>query len=255
MKFRCVIQARTTSKRLPGKVLKTLGDRPLLSHIVARLRNIQDESLEIALAIPEGDSLLVDFASSQNLLVFRGDEYDVLSRYLKSSEDLQESDYVIRLTGDNPFIDQSALSGIINQLKSQPVDYAYPRGLPLGMGFECIRVNALRSQNFYSLKEHHREHVTTFIRENPHLYEIAGLGLGPLYRTETDETIPCDIRLTIDEADDFSMAEKTWQHFNKLKNPWFGARDVVELNAHLPDFFSLNRHVKQKSAQSHEIRS
>lgn len=243
-----------TSKRLPGKVLKMLGDRPLLGHIIARLRNVQDDALEIAVAIPERDIELRAFTSSQNLQVYTGDEYDVLSRYLAASADLQESDYVIRLTGDNPFPDQSSLAVIVNQLKSQPVDYAYPRGLPMGMGFECIRVNALRSQMFYDLKEHHTEHVTTFIRENPHLYEIAGLGFGPLYRPENDETIPCDIRLTVDEPDDFTMAEKTWQHFSKLKNPWFGARDVVELNAHLPDFFSLNRHVKQKSAQSHEIR-
>lgn len=253
IKFHCIIQARSTSKRLPGKVLKQLGDRPLLSHIIARLRNIQNEDISIAVAIPEYDEQLLAFITSEpSVSYIQGDEYNVLSRYITASEHLRENDFVVRLTGDNPFPDQSVLAIMAQQLQSHPVDYAYPRGLPLGMGFEFIRVNALRSQLFYPLKEHHTEHVTTFIRENPHLYAVEPLGLGPLYRPENDETINCNVRLTVDEEDDFKMVQKTWSHFNRLKNPWFGARDIIELYAHLPDFFSINQHVRQKSATSYE---
>lgn len=252
MKVQCIIQARTNSKRLPEKVLLPIGEKPLLKHILDRLKKISFANFSVVLAIPNGDDKLVNFAKENSIKFCEGDEHNVLERFFAASNDLDPKDFVIRLTADNPFLDYQILNQILNQLKELNADYIYPRGLPLGMGFEVIRCEALHSQKFYDLKEHHKEHVTTFIKENPHLYEILPVGFGPLYHPERDFEEKIPVRLTIDEHLDWEMAKKTYNHFSRVGNPYFIARDVVELYRHWPDFFSLNQNVQQKSPLQYE---
>ncbi len=254
MHFSAIIQARMGSKRLPGKVLRDIGPHKLLEHIFQRLRKAEIEDYSITLAIPDEpeSAQLEELARKWKVGVYYGSEKDVLSRYLGASSQLKDTDYIVRLTGDNPFPDIPAFNSMANRLIPHPVDYAYPLGLPLGMGFEFVRVNALRSQEYHALLPHHREHVTTFIRENPHLYEEEAIPAGPFVSYQTGEVYPPEIRLTVDEPADLTMAIKVFDHFARIGNPWFGSRDVSGLYARLPDFFADNLHVEQKSALSHE---
>ena len=99
------------------------------------------------------------------------------------------------------------------------------------MAFEAIRLNALRSQLFYKLLPHWPiEHVTTFIKERPELYTvIEELQSGPLY-----EGIP--VRLTIDEQSDLNLAQKIFQHFDKIGQPYFGASEVILFYKIIPKY-------------------
>ncbi|MCS6984339.1 MAG: hypothetical protein NZM25_04300 [Leptospiraceae bacterium] len=252
MKIRALVQARTSSKRLPLKVLLPIGEYLLLEHIFLRLAQIKKNNLEVALAIPQGDEKLIRFSQEKGLTYYEGDEFDVLARFLHASSDLDDHDFVVRLTGDNPFLDYGSLAEILETLETIHADYIYPRGLPLGMGFEIIRVAALRAQKFYELEDHHKEHVTTFIKEKRHLFEIVPLGFGPLYHPEIDQIEEIPLRLTVDEEKDLEMARKLYTHFAALKNPLFRAQEVVELYRRYPHFFSVNRDVRQKSPREAE---
>lgn len=254
------------SERLPGKVLKKIGNLTILEHISRRFANLEGANVSLHFALAqEADSTLPEFLSNLGLSYSEGDVHDVLQRYLDATTDLDEHDYVIRVTGDNPFPDKDELARLIAKIKKRPVDYAHTVHLPLGMGSEMIRVNALRSIKLRAqplidgsespIKLHHREHVTVFVRENPHLYEI--------YKQPLDETFSEDlakervkgIRMTVDEPEDLIVATRVYEHFDRLGRPLFGAADVIQLAKNSPEMLSGNAHVAQKTALSVDSRA
>ncbi|MES0489092.1 MAG: hypothetical protein ABUK01_03810 [Leptospirales bacterium] len=243
-KIRYIIQARMESKRLPGKVLRLIGEKPLLEHMVDRLFLSGAKTDEIVFALgEEDDDSLRSFLQRKGLSFFSGDKFNVLSRYLLAANDLDENDTVVRITGDNPFLDYHILSAMLNDEKSIAADLAYPVKLPTGMGFEVIRVGALKSQTENELSLYHKEHVTIFMRENPNLYNILP--------TVQYEDVP-DIRLTVDYVEDLEQAEKTWQYFSGLGNANFCTSDVYQLAREQADFFNINKNSLQRSALSYE---
>lgn len=244
------------SERLPGKVLAPVGEWPLIEHILRRLRNFSAKEAEIYFAIPEeADTRLRDWLVEKKVSFVMGDTHDVLGRYLLAAEGLDDTDYVVRLTGDNPFCDMPSVETIYQRLRQQPADFSYATGLPLGMGVEFIRVNALRSQkiytvsekNLYTLTDQEKEHVTLFIKKNAHLYDIYPHAIGPF--AEGERVYPSDIRLTVDEAPDLALVNKTFNYFRRLDNPYFGAKDVAGLYYRNPDFFKDNLAVEQKKVK------
>lgn len=265
MRIRALVQARLNSGRLPRKVLETIGERTILDHIAARLDTLSGAGVELCFCIAdEADTALKDFLLSRGYTYFAGDESDVLKRYCDAAADLDDNDYVIRATGDNPFPDQEQLGMLIAHTKRNPVDYAYTAHLPLGMGTELIRVNALRSVILRAtpltaggtsgLQPHHHEHVTVFIRENPHLYAT--------YPQPLDQTVPEDaakqrvagIRLTVDEPQDLDVARRVFTHFNRLGRPLFTALDVIQGRKNNPEMFTGNESVTQRGERSSDPR-
>lgn len=266
MRFRAIIQARLSSSRLPRKVLEKIGSQTILEHIAGRLATLEGAGVETAFALADEEtSELADFLNQRGYSFSTGATYDVLKRYMDASADLGDQDFVLRLTGDNPFPDKDQLARLVHYARSHPLDYGYTADLPLGMGAELIRVNALRSiwlraepasgASESIIKPHHREHVTVFIRENPHLYEI--------YPLRLDETLPEDaarervrgIRLTVDELADLEVCRRVFTHFEKLSKPHFGALEVIQLAKNNPEMFAGNAGVLQRSAQSVDERA
>lgn len=261
MRIRAIVQSRMKSERLPGKVLARIGDLTILEHIAARLKTLASLGVETVFALAdEGDPTLADFLREKGLAFMVGDAQNVLKRYTDAADDLEPTDYVIRATGDNPFIDKDRLAALIHHAKTMAFDYGYTAELPLGQGTEMISVAALRSVMMRAvplrpgeespLKPHHTEHVTTFIRENPHLYDIYPLRLDDTMSPDGAAERVRGIRVTIDEPADLDVARKIFEHFNRLGNPWFGALDVIALAKNSPEMFAANSAVQQKPPTS-----
>lgn len=247
MKIRFLIQARLLSERLPEKVLAPLGTSNVLLTLIDRLNLVKKANCDILLALAkEEDQRLIDLAVENNITYQSGDPINVLQRFMDASRDLEDNDYIFRFTADNPFVDMQGIESLIHHLKRSSPDFSYVSGYPLGMAFEAIKVNALRSQSFYKLLPHHTEHVTTFIKERPELYTIEDIACGPM-----DDSLP--IRLTIDEPSDLQLAQKVYKHFERIQKPYFGAAEVALLYRNHPEFFSDNAKVIQKSAQSYQV--
>lgn len=266
MRFRAIIQARLMSSRLPKKVLEPIGTKSILEHIASRLDAVAPLGVETLFAIAEGDAPeLKEYLTEKKLAWTAGSDFNVLERFIKAANDLNDTDFVIRLTGDNPFPDISQLAKLITYLKNNSHDYAYTAELPLGMGSEVIRVNALRSIALRSkmldvseespIRAHHQEHVTIFIRENPHLYDILPFRLDPAFSEEGAKTRVKGIRLTIDEQADLQVCRKVFSHFEKLGQPHFGALEIIQTAKNFPEMFQENLQVVQKSAQSVDHRT
>ena len=266
MRIKALVQARLNSARLPRKVLEEIGGKTLLEHIAERLGSLSGAGVELCFAIAhEADGALSDFLTAKGLPFFAGSEKDVLQRYVDAAADLADGDYVIRATADNPFPDQEQLGMLVHYVKNHGIDYGYTAGLPLGMGTEIIRVNALRSVLLRNipltpggepgLKPHHHEHVTPFIRENAHLYETYPQPLDPNLDEKAAAQRVQGIRLTIDEPADLEVARRVYRHFLMLGKPLFTSIDVIQLKRNNPEMFAGNETVVQRGMTSVDNRT
>src|ERR1700750_3327786 len=108
-----VIQARMGSTRLPGKVLKPIAGKPLLWHIVHRLRASRlIEDIAIATTTNPADEAIVEFAAAEGVTVLRGPEDDVLARFAMAAEAM-DADVIVRVSSDAPFIDAHFVDHLI----------------------------------------------------------------------------------------------------------------------------------------------
>ena len=248
MRFFAIVQVRLSSKRLPRKALARLNpnhERPVvLEHLIQRVLKV-DSVDAVILAVPENE--LADFQRIpflKDALIVGGSSHDVLGRFLKAAQDAgcSDWDHIIRLTADNPFLDHRVLEENIAFVRKKKPDYSYPAWLPLGMGFEICRLKVLRMLNELPLAPAHREHVTSYIKENPQKYSIRPM--------ELDYPFHKKIRLTIDERADLTAAQAVYRYFS---DEYFCAADVIRLYEKAPRLFSGNEHVQQRSYYTCEI--
>ena len=134
LKVVTILQARTSSTRLPNKVLLPILEKPLLFYEIERLKRVT-KSTYLVLAIPKGDLALKEFAYTLEIPCFEGSLGNVLDRYYKAAK-THLADVVVRVTGDCPLIDPRLVDQVIEAFLTHECDYAsntidrsYPRGM------------------------------------------------------------------------------------------------------------------------------
>jgi len=204
-----ILQARMGSTRLPGKVMRPLEGRPLIAWVVERLQAIEGvDGVVLATSRAETEAPLIAWARAEGLPCFRGDEHDVLDRYVQCME-AYGLDAVVRATGDNPLLCPIEASRLVDLYRRTNVDYATNvtsdgSGLPIGAGLEVFGAEALRVSASEGLEPHHREHVNEFIRERP-----------ARFRRRVQFALPehCapKLSLTVDTPEDFAAMEACYR--------------------------------------------
>ena len=151
-----IIQARMGSTRFPGKVLRKVNGKSLLSHMISRVR-LSDliDDIIVATSMDQNDQQIVDEASLLNSKYFCGSENDVLSRYLDCAEKYN-LDVIVRLTGDCPLVDPKLIDELLLYFFDNKLDYASNCNLvscqlPDGFDVEVFSIEALRNVNKISL--------------------------------------------------------------------------------------------------------
>lgn len=195
-----IIQARMGSTRLPGKMLRALGDKPMLGHVLGRLGTLKTPAqIIVATSTLTADNAIVAWCAAHNVACFRGSEQDVLDRYMACATHYQLS-HIVRLTGDNPFTDIEELDRLIALHVKGNYDYSHSFGqLPVGVGAEIFTIDALARSHAEGHVPHHREHVNEYILEHPHLFRLGILEVP-------GEKCAPTLRLTVDTAEDFTRA-------------------------------------------------
>ncbi len=200
-----VLQARASSSRLPGKVLRPLLGRPMLGWIVERLRLCQEvDTVILATSDRADDDVVAALGTQLGTPVFRGDLDDVLDRYCACARQFGLN-AVVRATGDNPFVDWEEADRLVRLFRSGTWDYAsafpsFGSGLPIGLGVEIMSAQALERSWREGKHLHHREHVNEYIQENPALFPQTVLTAPP------EKTAP-ELSFTVDTAEQFAEAE------------------------------------------------
>ena len=166
-KVAVILQARTGSSRLPGKVLADLSGRPMIIFLLERLSRCKcvDRFILATTNLPEDDHL-AEICESFGVLVVRGSQDDVLSRYVLAAEST-EATTLVRITGDCPFVDPCLLDQMILEFSEQSSDY-YSNSLlptyPDGLDIEIFTRPALYLAQSECSDSFQREHVTPWIR-------------------------------------------------------------------------------------------
>lgn len=176
-----IIQARKGSSRLPGKVLEKLGNKTLLEHVIARMQMVHNaDMVVVATTTKETDSEIVKVAEKSGAIAFRGDEHDVLNRYLGAARAV-DADIVLRVTSDCPLIDPALCALVILTRALNNADYVannMPRLFPHGLDCEAFTRQALEKAARDATEAFDREHVTPWLRRHPDLRRHNVIGPG-----------------------------------------------------------------------------
>lgn len=241
MKIIATIEARMTSSRFPGKVLMPAAGKPMLEHLVNRLRAVP--SLDgIVLATTENatDDALEEFSRRVGIGCYRGSEDDVLARVIGAAESAG-ADIVVEITGDCPIIDPQIVEQTIRMFKVNQADYvgnAHIRSYPDGMDTQMFRLTTLQRSAALTEDVLDHEHVTLHIRNHPEIFSHLHLVAPP-------EIHWPELGLTLDEPKDYELLKKIIEYFEPT-NPSFSCLDVVRLLHQRPDWVAINQTVVRK---------
>ncbi|MBK1784349.1 cytidylyltransferase domain-containing protein [Prauserella cavernicola] len=235
-----VIQARASSTRLPGKVLRELGGRSVLGWVVrAALAAEGVDRVVVATSDAADDDAVAEEAARCGADVVRGPLDDVLARFLLACE-RYPADAVVRLTADCPLHDPALLAQLVALWRARPdVDYVnnfLVRTLPRGFDAELVRVPVLVEQG-REPEGAHREHVTPGVYGHPERYSCAGMVVAP----------PADdLRVTLDTEPDWAVLEGVVAELGDGIPSW---GEVVSVLRRRPDLVALNANVEQKAVR------
>ncbi len=241
MKTVIIVQARMTSTRLPGKVLKQILGKTLIEYLVERLRRVKlADAFVIATTINDTDEPIVALCRRLNVPVTRGSENDVLARYYEAAKSHQ-ADVIVRVTSDCPLIDPEVIDAAIRFYRAHEAEYDYvsnalTQSYPYGMAAEVFSFKVLEQAHCEALAEPEREHVTPFIYTRPERYRI-----GHLVRAENQS----HHRWTVDTPEDFELVRRITEALYPSR-PEFDMQDILALLEAHPDWPEINSHVRQK---------
>ncbi|MEZ5338372.1 MAG: NTP transferase domain-containing protein [bacterium] len=199
MKRVAILQARLDSSRVPGKVMAELKGKPVISHIIDRLK-AASEIDEVCVAIPSEhkEDSLADALAGMDVTVVRGHASDVLARYIQAAYETK-ADIIVRATGDNPLVASEVIDQQVGLLQSEPeLDYVITEGMSTGLTTEAFTLKTLEKLDFLAKHPDHREHVTLYLRRNP----------GPFVMRRLDppaHLANANYRLTLDTAEDYKV--------------------------------------------------
>lgn len=176
MKTVTIIQARTSSSRLPNKVLLEIYGKSLLQRVIEQAKKISNsDEVWVATSIDESDDLIEILCERLGVPCHRGSLEDVRGRFFHIAEK-QNADIIVRITADNPFTDPEIAAELIDFLKENSDSYDYVRmdksTILDGSHSEVFTMDALeKSVSEYDDKEN-REHVTPAIIREMKMFEV-----------------------------------------------------------------------------------
>ena len=231
-----IVQARTGSTRLPGKVLLPLGDRPVLRWALDRVaRSNRLDQVVVATSTAPGDDRLAAACEAWGFACFRGSEDDVLGRFLLAAEAFG-ADRIVRVNADNPLVEPVYVDRLLEAVEEGGVDYAsYRRGdgkpvmlTALSFFTEAMTMACLRRAAETIADRFDREHVTLGIYNRPEAFAVRWLDVPPFANDER-------LRFSLDTQADLDMLRELFAALGGLAET-VAAEEVVRLVQGRPEW-------------------
>lgn len=230
-----IIQVRMDSRRLPGKALIDIEGKPMLWHVINRLRRVKRlEKIIIATTPRKEDEPILHLADEEKIGYFRGDEIDVLDRFYQAAKKFG-ADVIVRVTVDCPLLDPEVIDRVAGHYMDNRKDLDYVSNVikptyPDGLDTECFPFSSLERAWKEARRPSEREHVTYYIWNNPSLFRLANVPYGK------DISF---LRWTVDEEKDLIFAREIYR---RLKGRWetFRMRDVLKIIETEPEIAAIN---------------
>jgi len=237
-----IIQARMSSSRLPGKVLRLVGSQPMLARVAVRASraSLVDEVL-VATTSDPSDEAIAAFCDAAGIACFRGDLYDVLDRYYQAAKSCGAA-VVVRLTADCPMIDPQEIDRTIAHFHQTCADFTanrlpppFRRTTPIGMDTEVCSFAALERAWHEASEPFEREHVMPYLYDTPGRFRISV--------ADWEEDLS-HLRFTVDTPEDLEAANQVYAAFEDRDD--FTLQELLEQNALHPEWQLLVSGVKHK---------
>lgn len=226
-----IVQARMGSSRLPGKSIADVAGRPLLWHVVQRVRQAElVDAVIVATTDKASDDPIAEFCQREKIGCFRGSEEDVLDRFYKAAR-ANQADSVVRITADCPLTDAAVIDKVIARFQKGDCDYAanilrytYPDGLDTEVFSFAVLERAWQEAR----KPAEREHVTPYLRT----------GRFRTVNVESDAPVPAGkYRWTVDYPADLEFMRRVYAAF--ASNGHFGFQDIFQVLREKPELATI----------------
>ena len=237
------IQARLSSSRLPGKVLKDLGGQPLLVWAVERCRRAHSPSrVVVATTDDPADDPIAGLCQERGYEVFRGSQFDVLDRFYQAARSFG-AEVIVRITADCPFIDPSLLDETVEAFLRLRPDFAatrlpppWKRTYPIGLDVEVCAFAGLERTWKEAVLKHEREHVM------PYFYDQEGRFQLHILQHEPDFG---RLRWTVDTPEDLELLRQIAARFpGRMDFSW---GEILALLEREPELNQINAAVQHKT--------
>jgi len=239
-----IVQARMSSTRLPGKVLMQGCGKPMLHHMIERLRWIPEVSnIIIATTLNDKNDCIVELADQLGVWCFRGDEDDVLGRVVKAANHF-ETDVIVAITSDDPLLDPDVSSEVIRNFveREDEVDFVtndLEVTFPIGFNTRAFTRKLLELVEKEATHPLDREHVVNYICKRPDKFRIHNVKAEGIHRRP-------DLRLTLDTKEDYKVIKAVFDALY-TKNPRFTAKDIYGFLDNHPHIRDSNKNVIQET--------
>ncbi len=229
----CIIQARMSSTRLPGKVLmKIENEKTVLEFVLNQCKESKLlDRMIIATTNKIDDQEIVKVVKKLGFDYFCGNESDVLDRYYKCAKKFK-SKHIMRITSDCPLIDPTVIDRVIKKYQSGKFDYVStspPQTFPWGISVEIFSFKALKNIWKNAKIPSEREHVTPYFYKNPKKFKIF------VVKNKIQLT---NIRISVDRKNDLTLVRKV---ISKIKIRPILLKSILKLSKSNPDLFKINK--------------
>ena len=232
-----IVQCRTGSTRLPGKILKDLGGKNLLSVFMERIKKSKEpDGIVIATTNLSEDDIIMGMCKKNNWLCFRGSTLDLLDRYYQCAK-FFSADVIAKIPSDTPFNDPKLVDLVFKTYEDGDFDYVsnlHPPTFPGGFDCEVFSFDALEKSWKNARKDYEREHTTTYIWDNPEKFKIGNI------TSKTNIDYSMKFRLQVDYEEDLETAKRIFSTIYR-SNPDFSFYDLVEFLDKNEDIITINQ--------------
>jgi glutamate-1-semialdehyde aminotransferase/spore coat polysaccharide biosynthesis protein SpsF (cytidylyltransferase family)/predicted dehydrogenase len=230
-----IVQARMGSSRLPGKSLADIEGRPMLWHVIQRVKRARlIDRVVVATSTSSADDAIEKMCHENGVTCYRGSEHDVLDRFYAAARG-EKAAQVVRITADCPLIDPEVIDRVVRRFERGDLDYAsnaMVRSYPDGLDTEVFSFSALERAWHEAGKTSEREHVTPYLRSDKFRTGNVENNSAALYQ---------HYRWTVDEAQDLEFIRAVYKALRDKES--FGMEDVLELIEKNPGLETMNSEI------------
>jgi len=244
----CIVQARYTSTRLPGKVFLNLAGKPVIEQIFNQLSYSKriNQSVLATSELSSDDKLEV-WAKSKNIEYYRGSLDDVLDRFYFTAKSFN-ADIVVRITGDCPLIDPEVVDDVISLFLKDNYDYTSninPPTFPDGLDTEVFKFSVLEETWKNAKLKSEREHVTPYVRKHNEKFKIGNF---------ENKINLSHYRWTLDNEEDHELISRIYEKLYK-ENNYIKMEEVLELIKNNINLQNINSHIRRNEGYDKSIKN
>ena len=237
-----IIQTRMSSTRLPGKVLYPLNKRPVLEHVVNRVKQAKlVDDVVVATTDLTADDIIVQWTEALGIKYYRGSESNVLERYYQAAL-ASNAKTVIRITSDCPLIDPKLIDLMVEfyrqnnfRMVTNSGPYDDKRTYPRGLDIEILDFELLKEAHYDAKEDYEREHVTPYVYKNfnENIYH---------FLNSRDMS---NYRWTLDTIEDFKFIQKVYEYFGS-EISFADTENILSFLESNNEIREINQNIQQK---------